>query len=98
MPVYNTKPEWLIEAVESVRAQSYLNWELCIVDDASPDPAVGKALRRYRLQRRIHTARLAENSGIAAASNRALSMATGELIGFLDHDVELNPKTLYDVA
>jgi GT2 family glycosyltransferase len=98
MPVYNTRPEWLVEAVESVRAQSYPNWELCIVDDASPDPAVRKVLRRYRLQRRIHTARLAENSGIAAASNRALSMATGEFIGFLDHDDELKPNALYEVV
>ncbi|MEA2534775.1 MAG: hypothetical protein QOJ93_2586 [Actinomycetota bacterium] len=98
MPAYNTNPSWLIEAVESVRAQSYPNWELCIVDDASPDPAVGKVLRRYRLQRRIRTARLAENSGIAAASNRALSMATGEFIGFLDHDDELKPNALYEVV
>jgi hypothetical protein len=98
MPAYNTRPDWLVEAVESVRAQSYPNWELCIVDDASPDPAVGKVLRRYRLRRRIHTARLAENSGIAAASNRALSMATGEFIGFLDHDDELKPNALYEVV
>jgi GT2 family glycosyltransferase len=98
MPAYNTEPQWLVEAIESVRAQSYPNWELCIADDASPEPAVAKTLRRYRRHRRIRTARLAENSGIAAASNRALSMATGEFIGFLDHDDELKPNALYEVV
>jgi GT2 family glycosyltransferase len=98
MPVFNTKPEWLIEAVESVRAQTYANWELCIVDDASNDPATRKALRHYAFTRRIHRARLGENSGIAAASNRALSMATGEFVGFLDHDDELKPNALFEIV
>lgn len=98
MPTYNTKPEWLDEAIESVRAQTYPNWELCIVDDASTDPATRKALRRYTRRRKIHLARLGENSGIAAASNRALSMATGEFVGFLDHDDELKPNALFEVV
>jgi GT2 family glycosyltransferase len=98
MPVYNTRPEWLRDAVESVRAQTYVNWELCIVDDASTDPATRKALRRYALRRKIQRARLGENSGIVAASNRALSMATGEFVGFLDHDDELKPNALFEVV
>ena len=98
MPVYNTRSEWLRDAVESVRAQTYANWELCIVDDASTDPATRKALRRYALRRKVRRARLGENSGMVAASNRALSMATGEFVGFLDHDDELKPNALFEVV
>jgi GT2 family glycosyltransferase len=98
MPVYNTKPEWLREAVESVRAQTYANWELCGVDDASTDPATRRALRRYAFRRKVRRARLGENSGMVAASNRALSMATGEFVGFLDHDDELKPNALFEVV
>ena len=98
MPVYNTRPEWLYDAVESVRAQTYGNWELCIVDDASSDPATRRALRAYRWQRRIRIARLGENAGIAAASNRGLELATGEFVGFLDHDDLLKPNAMYEVV
>ncbi len=38
MPVYNPDPKWLTEAIESVRAQIYPNWELCIADDLSAEP------------------------------------------------------------
>ncbi len=98
MPVYNTRPEWLREAVESVRAQTYTNWELCIVDDGSSDPRTRKALRPYAKHRSIHQARLGQNGGISAASNKALSMATGEFVGFLDHDDELKPNALFEVV
>ena len=40
MPVFNTNTEWLIAAIESVQAQLYSNWELCIADDASTDPNI----------------------------------------------------------
>ena len=45
MPVYDTPAHLLREAIESVRAQIYSHWELCIADDASPDPAVWRLLR-----------------------------------------------------
>ena len=98
VPVHNTRPEWLLEAIESVRAQTYANWELCIADDASTDPAIRKVLRRYAFNRKIKRTRLDRNSGISAASNRALSMAVGEFVGFLDHDDELKPNALFEVV
>ena len=98
MPVHNTRPDWLLDAIESVRAQTYPNWELCIADDASTDPRTRKSLRRYALNKRIRRTRLAKNSGISAASNRALSMATGEFVGFLDHDDELKPNALFEAV
>ena len=47
MPTYNTKPEFLKEAIESVIAQTYTNWELCIADDASPKANVRAILKKY---------------------------------------------------
>ena len=47
MPVYDPDPKWLTEAIESVRAQIYPNWELCIADDLSAD-ALRETIRRLR--------------------------------------------------
>jgi cellulose synthase/poly-beta-1,6-N-acetylglucosamine synthase-like glycosyltransferase len=46
MPVYNTPEKWLTKVVDSVRAQAYPEWELCIADDASPAPHVRPALEK----------------------------------------------------
>ena len=98
-PVYNTEKRWLEKAIESVLAQVYEQWELCLVDDASTDAHVGPLLREYAASDpRIKVARRSENGGIAVASNHGLGMATGEFIGFVDHDDELYPNALYDVA
>ncbi|TMK50417.1 MAG: glycosyltransferase family 2 protein [Actinobacteria bacterium] len=96
--MHRRRRTWRPSARRPVRAQTYGNWELCIVDDASTDPATRKALRRYALRRKVRRARLGENSGMVAASNRALSMATGEFVGFLDHDDELKPNALFEVV
>ena len=98
MPVYNTDPAWLREAIESVRGQLYDNWELCIADDASTKPAVRALLREYQGDERIKVTYLGENQGISGASNAALPMARGEFVGFLDHDDELKPDALYHVV
>ena len=99
MPTYNPDPRWLREAIESVRAQLYENWELCIADDCSSDPAVRAALEDYgKADQRIKVAYLEENRGISAASNRALALANGEFVGLLDHDDELKPDALFEVV
>jgi len=98
MPVYNTDPAWLREAIESVRGQLYDNWELCIADDASTKPAVRALLREYQGDDRIKVTYLGENQGISGASNAALAMARGEFVGFLDHDDEVKPDALYHVV
>jgi GT2 family glycosyltransferase len=99
MPVHDTDP-WMLEAaVESVRAQAYPNWELCLADDASQRPetlaTIEAALRR---DRRVKLTRLEEPSGISAATNTALGTATGEYVGFLDHDDLLKPHALAQVV
>lgn len=99
LPVHNTDPEHLRKSVESVLNQYYPNWELCVCDDASSAPHVRELLKRYlATDSRIKVAFSESNTGIASASNRAVGMATGEFIGLLDHDDELTPDALYEVA
>ena len=98
-PTYNTPERFLIEMIESVRNQTYSNWELCIADGASREPRVKEILTRYAAQdQRIKVALLPENKGIAGNSNAAASLATGEFIGLLDHDDTLPPFALFEVV
>ncbi len=99
MPVYNVKPEWLRQAVESVRHQSYTRWELCIADDSSSDPQLIELLKEFsKTDERIKVLFLDRNKGISGASNAALSLATGEFVGLLDNDDTLAPDALIRVA
>ena len=99
LPVYNTPEIWLVKAIESVRAQFYPHWELCIADDASREPQVQQVLADYaRRDARIKVMRREENGHISAASNSALALATGEFVALLDHDDELAPRALADVV
>jgi GT2 family glycosyltransferase len=96
MPVYNTQPELLTEAITSVRNQTYTNWELCIADDASTDPEVHRTLREQAAaDSRIRLVLCSEHRGIAATSNAALELATGEMLAFLDHDDALRRHALH---
>jgi len=95
MPVYNTKRDELEAAIDSVLRQSYANWELCICDDGSPDPAVRQMLERFlALDSRIKVHFATENGGISRASNLAWGMASGDFIALLDHDDTLSPNAL----
>lgn len=99
MPVFNTDPSWLHDAVSSVRSQVYENWELCIADDGSVDQRTIDMLETHRREDdRIRVTRLPSQQGIAAATNAALALATGEFAGLLDHDDELKPHALGEVA
>jgi glycosyltransferase involved in cell wall biosynthesis len=99
MPVYNTPERWLRRAVESVRAQSYPNWELCIADDASPASHVRPLVESLVAEdRRIKACFRPTNGHISAASNSALELVTGEYVGLFDHDDELTPNALFEIA
>jgi O-antigen biosynthesis protein len=99
MPVYNTEREWLIRAIESVIAQFYPHWELCISDNASTEPHVRETLERYQKQdRRIRVVYRATNEHISVNSNSALSVATGEYVALLDSDDALTPHALFWVV
>jgi len=87
MPVYNSDERWLRAAIRSVQNQIYSNWELCIADDHSSDPRVATVLREIASSdRRLKLHFRAVNGHISAASNSALSLASGEFIVLLDHD------------
>lgn len=97
-PVYNTDPKWLRACVESVRAQVYPRWELCLCDDASTSRATVAALAAFESDPRIRFTRLTTNSGISTASNAALATARGEFVALLDHDDELTPDALAEIV
>lgn len=99
MPVYNANITWLEEAIESVRTQQYENWELCIADDHSSDPAVVRYLEEKQEEDpRVKVVFRKENGHISAASNSALSIASGDWILLLDQDDLLGGQALYRVA
>lgn len=87
MPVYNPDLAHLSSAIDSIRAQIYENWELCIADDASTDALVARALKQYATaDSRIKVTFRERNGHIAACSNSALELATGEWVALLDQD------------
>ena len=99
MPVRNTPLAILDKAIRSVLDQAYVNWELCIADDASSMPGIRQLLERHAAKDSRIRLRFRDSRGnIAAASNTALEMATGEFIALLDHDDVLPSHALYWVA
>lgn len=97
-PVHNTDPRWLRACIESVGRQVYPHWELCLADDESTDEETLEVLRTCGRDPRIRVRYLRKNSGISAATNAALELATGEFVALLDHDDELAPEALFEVA
>ncbi|TWT12889.1 glycosyltransferase [Reyranella sp. CPCC 100927] len=98
IPTYNSDRELLTVAVDSVRAQTYRNWELVIVDDGSPAAHMGPLLEMLAARDpRIRTARLSRNSGISEATNEALRLAKGDYIALVDHDDLLVPEAIEEV-
>jgi GT2 family glycosyltransferase len=94
-PVYETPADVLWEMLESVRGQSFLDWELCLVDDASPSPQVRSTLDQVADEEpRVRVAHRTQNGGIVAASNDALALARGEFVALLDHDDKFHPDAL----
>jgi glycosyltransferase involved in cell wall biosynthesis len=86
-PVYNPPLDVLQAAIDSVRAQTFHDWELILVDDLSPDPGVREVLRRAAAgDPRIRVIERSENGHIVKASNDGIDAARGEFIALLDHD------------
>lgn len=98
-PVYNVPPEVLKATLNSIVAQVYDNWELCIVNDGSTLEGVRELLDDCsRHDTRVKVIHSSTNENISAASNRALSIATGEYVTFVDHDDLLAPHALFRVV
>ena len=98
MPTYKSDLGYLRKAIDSVIAQHYPEWELCVVDDGSEQPELVAELRRYAGADPRIKFEAAENRGISGATNAAMAMCAGEFVGFIDHDDELTPDALLRVA
>ena len=99
MPVYNSDPRYLEMALQSVERQIYDNWEICIADDVSSDQRIISFLESYQSRNsRVKVVRLEEHGHIAGATNAAIGLAEGDFLAFLDHDDELEPTALLEVA
>jgi GT2 family glycosyltransferase len=98
-PVFDT-PVWrLEEAVESVLAQAYQNWELVLIDDGSSAADLLDALPALAARDgRIILAGVGKHEGISAASNHGITRARGEWLTFLDHDDVLEPDALFQIV
>jgi len=99
MPVHDTPERWLRKAIDSVIAQAYDNWELCICDDNSAAPHISIVLDAYRrADPRIKVVTRQTNGHIARATNDAMALMTGDFMCLLDHDDELAPNALFEFA
>ncbi len=100
VPVYNTPLKFLDEMIESVLAQTYQNWELCLADgsDAEHGEVGVRCLEYAKKDSRIKYKKLEKNEGISGNTNRCYEMATGEYIGLFDHDDIIHPSVLYEYA
>ena len=99
MPVYNPPLDYLRQAIESVQAQVYPHWEICIADDASPNAAVRELLTELAAEDpRIKLVFREKNGHISAATNSALEIATGDYIALMDNDDLLPPHALAYMA
>jgi O-antigen biosynthesis protein len=98
-PVFDTPVQHLEEAVESMLAQAYENWELVLIDDGSSAADLLHALPLLAgRDRRIILKGLGTHEGISAASNQGLALARGEWVTFLDHDDILEPDALFHIV
>ena len=99
VPAYKTKEEHLRGMIDSLLAQSYPNWELCIANASPDEENMAAVLAEYTAKdERIRVSDLTENAGIAKNTNKAVALATGDYIGLLDHDDLLAPDALFEVA
>ncbi|MBE5896151.1 MAG: glycosyltransferase [Lachnospiraceae bacterium] len=98
IPMYHTPLAFLQELIEAFLNQTYSNWELCLADGSEDD-----SLRQYVLEyshgdSRVVYGVIGSNEGISSNTNAAIAMATGEWIGFSDHDDLVTPDALYEIV
>lgn len=99
VPLYNTPINYLREMIDSVIAQTYGNWELCLADgsDEKHDKVGRECLRYAANDSRIVYKKLKENKGISENTNECIAMATGDFLALFDHDDILHPAALYEM-
>ncbi len=99
IPVYKTPERYLKELLESIRNQTYGNWEVCIADGSPKGESAERILKRFVQQdSRFKYVILGENKKIAGNTNAAMDMARGDFIVLADHDDTLTENALFECA
>lgn len=97
VPLYKTPEDYLKKMIASVEKQSYTNWELCLSDGSGADSPLIDILNSYvEKDSRIKVVRNETPLQISDNTNKALEIATGDWIAFMDHDDALTPDALYE--
>lgn len=93
LPTYN-RSQFITRAIESLRNQTYQNWELIIIDDNSTDETFSVVRKYVNSDHRISYEKLDLNSGASIARNKGIFRAKGEFITFIDSDDEFRPNKI----
>ena len=97
IPLYKTPERYLQELVQSVKEQTYSNWELCLSDGSGQNSPLLSVLERYEAEdERIKVVYNEQPLHISDNTNEALKIASGDYIAFADHDDMLAPNALYE--
>jgi GT2 family glycosyltransferase len=98
VPTYNTPDKYLGPLIKSLTDQLYSNWQLCIADGSTDKERAKTIELACQVDSRIVYRKLKTNGGIVKNTNEALKLATGEFVGFMDHDDMLSPHALLEVV
>lgn len=99
VPLFESNEVYLQQLVESIFAQTYFNWELCLSDGGGKESELKDYLEHLqKIDSRIKCIRSKEKLGISANTNAALSIASGDYIVFVDHDDLVVENALYECA
>ena len=99
MPLYKTPERYLREMLDSIVAQTYTDWELCLADGSPKGADVSKIVKKYQdKDSRILYKRLEQNGGISDNTNVAIAMTSGDYIVLADHDDAMTEDALFECA
>jgi O-antigen biosynthesis protein len=98
IPTWNVDKKWLEICIDSIKAQSYDNWEICISDDDSPIEKTKEYLKELEKEPKIKVFYSKERGQISVNTNRAAKLASGDFYILVDNDDELSPNAFYEFA
>lgn len=97
VPLYRTKKEYLKELIDSVKDQTYTNWELCLSDGSGEESPLTDILKEYtKVNASIRVVFTKKALDISENTNEAIKIARGDYLVFADHDDLLAPDALYE--
>ena len=97
VPLYKTDREYLRQLIESVQAQTYSNWELCLSDGSGANSPLEQVLKEYQEKdSRIRVISSEKPLQISQNTNAAMGISTGDFVAFADHDDVLTANALFE--